>query len=83
MKTKERLAQALHAEGLFGMEAKAREGYYDDYESPLATPIIQLVTDLREHSANGLAKRAMDGEFDGTKEESEAWFQKEGKHYVG
>jgi len=65
MKVSEKLAQALHAEGLFDMEAKARDGYYGDFTSPLATPIMQLVQDLRAKGALKLADRAMDGEFDG------------------
>jgi hypothetical protein len=65
MKASEKLAQALHAEGLFEMEAKAREGYYGDFTSPLATPIMQLVNDLQARGATELAKRAMNGAFDG------------------
>jgi hypothetical protein len=79
LKTSERLAQVLHAEGLFEMERKARAGYYDDYHSELATPIIQLVMDLTAAGRNDLADRARNGEFDGTKEEAEAWFEREGK----
>jgi len=65
MKASEKLAQALHAEGLLDMEAKAREGYYGDFTSPLAMPITQLVKDLQAKGARKLADRAMDGEFDG------------------
>ncbi len=83
--TKEKLAQVLHAAGLFGMEKLARAGWYDDFESESATPINDLVAALREVSdANPgdndlrdqtmkLAVRAMEGEWDGTKEEAEAW----------
>ena len=80
--TSERLAQVLHAEGLFHMETKARYGYYDDFKSPLETPIVQLVRDLQAAGKDALAKRAMDGEFDATKEESEAWFAREGKNLL-
>jgi hypothetical protein len=73
--TKERLAQVLHAAGLFNMERMARAGRYDDFESELATPIVQLVADLREAGREDLAKRAINGEWDCTKEESEAWAQ--------
>jgi hypothetical protein len=55
------------------MEAKARSGYYDDFKSPLATPIVQLVKDLQKAGQHEIAKRAMNGEFDATREESEAW----------
>lgn len=70
--TAEKLAQVLHAAGLFEMEKKARGGYYDDFRSPLATPIVQLVNDLRAAGQHDLAHRAMNGEWDGTKEEAEA-----------
>lgn len=80
--TSEKLAQALHAEGLFDMEKKAREGYYDDYKSPLATPKMQLVADLNREGREKLAYRAMNGEFDSTKEEAEEWFRKEGKNLL-
>ena len=80
--TCEKLAQALHAEGLFAMESKAREGYYDDYRSPLVTPIVQLVTDLRAAGKHELAKRAMNGEFDGTREEADEWFAREGHKLI-
>ena len=82
MRTTEKLAQELHALGLFDMEKKAREGYYDDFKSPLATPIIQLVNDLNSVGATSLAKRAMNGAFDASKEEAEEWFSKEGKHLL-
>ena len=77
MKTKEKLAQVLRSEGLFDLEKKAREGYYDDFESPLATPIVQLVHDLRERDREDLAVRAINGEWDGTLEEAEEWYKKE------
>jgi len=78
-RTKDRLAEVLRAEGLPEMERAARAGHYDDYESDIATPIIQLVADLRSAGREDLAKRAMEGEWDGTKQEGEAWFNREGK----
>lgn len=63
----------------------AIDGYYDDYLSPLAAPVNQLVADLRSLAAlpstgpkaraalAGLVSRAIGGEFDGTREEAEAW----------
>ncbi len=82
-RTKERLAQVLHAVGLFDMERKVRAGEYDDYESPNATPIINLVSELRQTGRNDLAQRAMNGEWDGTKEEADEWFEKEGRSLLG
>lgn len=75
--TKEKLAQVLHAAGLFEMEKAARAGRYDDYESPSATPIVDLVRDLLTAGKKELAERAMNGEWDGTKEEADAWEKRE------
>jgi hypothetical protein len=86
MSTKEKLATALvQAHAPPWMIDKARKGGYDDYESESATPINDLVNDLVKH---GLDNPAMDalkhdavrGRFDGTKEESEAWMKREGRH---
>jgi hypothetical protein len=74
--TTERLGQALEAlddPKLAAMIERARQGYYDDYKSPLATPIIQLVNDIREAGHPEFAQRVIDGEFDATPEESKAW----------
>ncbi len=73
MRTKEKLAQVLHGHGLLSMERYARAGRYDDFESESATPIADLVSDLRTQGQEALAKRAIDGEWDSTKEESDAW----------
>ena len=76
--TKEKLALVLHAAALFEMEKAARAGRYDDFESESATPIVDLVRDLQERGCSDLAARAMNGEWDGTKEEAEAWARREG-----
>jgi hypothetical protein len=65
MLASERLAQELHAVGEFEMEKKAREGYYGDFTSPLAAPIMTLVNDLQTRGHMDLARRAMNGVFDG------------------
>jgi hypothetical protein len=83
MHTKDRLAGELEAIGLQEMADKARKGAYDDYLSESATNIMDLVNDLAKAGsveALALRKRAIDGEFDATHEESEAWAQSpEGK----
>jgi len=71
--TAERLYRILVARGLREMAAKAKTGYYDDFRSPLATPIVQLVVDLTRAGHLDLAERAKEGEFDATKEEADAW----------
>ena len=74
--SKEKLAQALEAVGdtaLDPMIRRAREGYYSDFESPLDFPCIILVRDLLAFGQNRLADQAQNGEFDATREESDAW----------
>jgi hypothetical protein len=67
------------------MVERARTGYYHDFMSPLDFPETQLVADLRAVAANRslarsdrqeierLAQRVIAGEFDASKEESDAW----------
>jgi hypothetical protein len=77
--TKDVLAEALESAGLPEMAAKAREGYYHDYLSPLAMPEMQLDQDLvaaiqrGNKAAIGLRQRHHRGEFDASKEESDEW----------
>lgn len=74
MPTTERLALALEQAGAPPyMVQRAREGYYDDYRSPLAGPIMQLVADAKTERLWDIATRAANGEFDGTREEAEEW----------
>jgi hypothetical protein len=80
MKTKVRLAQDLKEHGAPDwMIRKAIDGYYDDYESPIATPCIQLVIDLNLAGLLDMANEAKNGKYDGTKEEADAWLAKEGQ----
>ena len=80
--TKDRLADELKKIGLDGMAALASLGKYDDYLSDSATNIMDLVNELAEVAKQKpelrdpimeLRKRAMEGEFDATREESDAW----------
>lgn len=72
--TSEKLAQALEAANApREMIEKARAKYYDDYLSPLTDNMRQLVADARKHGLKDIADRAIDGDFDGTREESDAW----------
>lgn len=85
MHTKDKLAQALREAGLVGMAEKAATGYYHDYLSPLDLPCQQLAHDLttfanapslsepRRMEVRTLLARHMNGEFDASKEESDAW----------
>lgn len=55
------------------MIALARDGYYDDYKSPVAMNMMALVTHARAAGLMDIAGRAISGDFDATKEESDAW----------
>jgi len=84
MKTKDRLVKDLK---MFGapeqMIEYARNGFYDDFETPIATPILRLIQDCLENGINEVAQRAKDGEYDASPEESKRWFGKEGRRYLG
>lgn len=71
--TADRLASVLEASGLTRMAERAREGFYDDYRSPVAFPQMTLVRDLRQARQRELADRAQAGEWDATPEEAMAW----------
>lgn len=83
MHTKDFLAQELEKAGLSAMAVKAKEGWYHDYLSPIATPCAQLEADLRTAgtaAAEALRQRHLRGEFDASSEESDAWMEsKEGQ----
>lgn len=84
MHTKDKLAQALDEVGLFVMAEQARTGYYHDFMSPLDTPELVLLAELRVASEDpmhekqrrnilALRKRVMNGDFDASTEEGEEW----------
>ena len=76
MHTKDKLARELRLVGLPRMAVKAECGYYDDYLSPLAFPMMQLADELRQSGtppALALRKRVLEGEFDATNAEAQAW----------
>lgn len=81
--TKARLADALDDAGLLELARQASEGRFDDFESESATPIVDLVRCLEAAGRKDLADRARAGEFDGTREEAEAWFEREGRKLLG
>lgn len=88
--TKVRLAEEMRlcavqdpsrAELFEALAKKADAGDYDDYESESVTPIGDLAKDLAKigtKDAMWLRRRAIRGDFDGTKEESDAWAKKQG-----
>jgi hypothetical protein len=79
MHTKDFLAQELRKAGLDEMAARAGQGYYHDFLSPLTMPEMQLDADLVEaikagnEAARALRTRHHNGEFDASLEESDEW----------
>jgi len=76
MHTKDILSAALVEVGLPVMGRKAAQGYYHDFLSPLDFPELDLIGDLTEIGtppALAMRARVMDGEFDASIAESEAW----------
>jgi len=74
--TKDILAEELARAGLFDMSARAAQGYYHDFLSPLDFPCQQLAADLAAAgtpAALALRGRHLNGEFDATTEESDEW----------
>lgn len=74
--TKDMLADELRRAGLPEMADLAAEGYYHDYLSPLDAPCLQLTMDLAAAGtteAMALRSRAIQGDFEASDEESEAW----------
>lgn len=85
MHTKDILAEALRDVGLDEMAKRASEGYYHDFLSPLPFPELELEEELRVarakkvfggkewHAIEAVRRRLMNGDFDASLEESEAW----------
>lgn len=70
----ERLVAALEqVRAPKAMIVAARAGCYHDFESESATPIHDLVRDARAAGFHAIAQRAIEGEFEATDEESDAW----------
>lgn len=87
--TKLRLAIRLQ-EVSHELAERAEQGEFSDYESQHATPKVILVQSLnaiskttsnlkRRQLAREIMEEVKDGKWDETREEAEAWFQREGK----
>ena len=69
------LAEALDEAGFLELGARARRDEFHDFRSPHTLPAMELVKELAKHGSRGraFAERVKAGEFDASKEESEAW----------
>lgn len=83
--TSVKLVNALKAQNdpkLKDLIEDAAKGLYDDFRSMIAFPMVMLVDDLRVIGREDLAKRAINGEWDGQRWEAEEWFEKEGQYLL-
>jgi phage tail tape-measure protein len=72
--TTERLAEALREANAPGwMVEKAEAGVYDDFKSPLALNLHELVKDATRSGLPDIARRTKEGEFDSEAWEADAW----------
>ena len=74
--TKDMLAEELRKIGLPAMADMAATGFYHDFLSPLDLPEMQLCANLaaiKTPAALALRQRVINGEFDASQEESDAW----------
>ena len=70
----DKLVEALVVAGApASLVEKARAEGFHDFKGKSATPIIDLVRACRAAGLEELAKRAMNGDFDATKAESDEW----------
>lgn len=70
----ERLAVALQEAGApTEMIEKARKDFYHDFKSPLALPEHVLYQEALLHGLASICEGVLQGKWDATKEESDAW----------
>lgn len=82
MKAKDRLVEDLReANAPAWMVEKAFDGVYDDFGSPLATPITELIKDCDECGLNEMAVRARRGRYDSSPEEVWEWLELERRKF--
>lgn len=72
--TSKRLARELRIAGAPPeMVERAFNGFYDVWQSELVAPELQLVADLQAAGLHDMARRAADGEWEGTNAEADQW----------
>jgi hypothetical protein len=64
MNAKLELIRELEKRQLWGLAQKAKDGYYSDFASPYAAPVVMLVNELSALGHLDLAQRARNGDFD-------------------
>lgn len=66
-------AQPHNAAKYEAFAKRAETGEFDDYGEMYVCPIMQLYIELTDAGFTKFATRVVNGEFDATKEESDAW----------
>jgi hypothetical protein len=61
---KQDLVRELRSRGLTALADRAEAGEFSDFASPHAFPMLTLVQELKAAGHEGLAKLAMEGDFD-------------------
>lgn len=67
------IASAPNAEKYEAFAQRAETGEFDDYADTHTCPVTQLYSELMAAGFTKFADRVAKGEFDATKEESDAW----------
>ena len=67
--TKKLVAELEKADAPERMRVKARDGHYNDVDSPSPTPITDLVCDAEAAGLTDLANAARNGAFDAGRDE--------------
>ena len=80
----EKLVSALKQAGApDSLVAQAQADAFHDFRSESATPKVDLVRSCQSHGLHEIAKRAMKGDFDSSREEADEWLNSpEGKEIV-
>lgn len=64
------------------MIRKCKADEYNDYKSPHVFPIQMLVKNAEAANLREIVKFAKAGKYDGTREEANEWYEKEGKNLI-
>lgn len=81
-----KLAAALRDAGWHDLAERAAKGEWSDYDGPHALPQMELLKEIMGRhplgKAQDITRRVVNGEFDATSEESDAWYKREGRELV-
>ena len=78
-KTSQNLANALREKGFEDLAKRAEADEFHDFLSNHPVPALLLMEELEKTGNKELVERHLNGEFDASLEESEEWWQREGK----